>query len=489
MAGTSARLPQEIIDSLLDAVSDRPTLKRCALVARSFRYNSQKSLFSSLTVSTPSSSLLNPPPTLDDLCAIFSASPHLALHVRSLKLYSSGTSEPEWMQSVPFAQLLYRFVNLTQLDVVNGFMQVNWQHLVGGLKPALIAVTSLPTLTRLSLRNIEFGTRGELQELIQNRLQLRTLSLNFVTVGPARSAETAGPSTRLALESLTMDPFDGRLLHCIADQVYFTGLRDLKITLDARVYEELAQSRIIAHAENIEKLRLIFWHDITGNSPIDLSRLARLHTLKITFPLLLIEHHADYAPWIWANDVLSSALHANTSPLSLRQLTLNITVDELDPFSALRRLSLLQSNLCAWRDAISPSMPSVIVRMDSDRVDFSVDGSRVKPSENVMLPKALKCAQVTAGHQTRSNEIDCMIDGSMYSIELTSSHLSLASIAHQSRSLTAWTTGAAFPMAITSPRLNACASAAPVHAARRAERSYPSSPSGDTSLGTRRWNL
>ncbi|KAF7308052.1 hypothetical protein MKEN_01167500 [Mycena kentingensis (nom. inval.)] len=354
-AGAPA-VPQELLDLILDAVADPTTLKQCALVARPFRYRSQKNLFKTLTITPPSSSWLRSPPSITGLNAILAASPDLALHVRSLKLLDSGDSTPS-IQGNPNLGMPWH-------PPGHAWLRQDLASFFGVFRH---------TLTSLRLVCVVFETGDELLQLIRERPALRVLCLDAVTIG---NREAIPPAAPLHLRSLTLDPSPEPMLKYIVGLVEPSALRHLHLGFCDPSFEPFAQSRLLDHAENLEELQLDVWHDSANNTTLHLNQLRHLHTLKIALCFMLAEQLPGYAPWTWANDVLSSTMGPGVSPPSLRHLILDISVDETDlQMGAIAHLSALNSTLGAWQKAISPTIPAVKIRLNSYQVDFSVNGA------------------------------------------------------------------------------------------------------------------
>ncbi|KAJ7741704.1 hypothetical protein B0H16DRAFT_1861840 [Mycena metata] len=125
LSGAPETCPQELIDLILENTdsADTDTLKSCALVAHSFRPTSQKLIFSDLTILPLGRDTV---PALQRLSDVLSASPHLALHFRTLHLVQPRSNETcVWMQSDVLPAILSLFINLESLD-----LQIyNWEYL------------------------------------------------------------------------------------------------------------------------------------------------------------------------------------------------------------------------------------------------------------------------------------------------------------------------------------------------------------------------
>nr|GAT44515.1 predicted protein [Mycena chlorophos] len=395
------RLPQELLDLILDLVTDTPTLKSCALAARSLLYTAQKHLFTRLTIFPAARTVgwrpwrtpLNP----TKLAELFAASPALATHVRELTLLSdSGSGNPAWLGQgpVPVSRTLYVFTGLTTLVIESRVTRLSWLQFPGPLKAALCALVALPSMTSVTLRNIRFTSTTHLMDLLSGGKALRHLTLGLIMAatspGPASGEMQEVPAQELlALESITLDAFSGTLFTALANQIDPRALRNLDIKVRGPPYEALAQNLVLAHAENLHTLRVALGHEHTDASTIDLRTLPRLHTLELAVELAYMYKPDDYAPLRWVSHILGRLFqpeHDSESPrLGLRTLVLDMFVDDADLRHGgrlFRDLGTLVPCLRAWGAQLSESHGAreeglLVVRLDAE-LDFSISAPRLE---------------------------------------------------------------------------------------------------------------
>ncbi|KAJ7120774.1 hypothetical protein C8R44DRAFT_786807 [Mycena epipterygia] len=158
-----ATCPQELIDLILGMTdsADKETLKSCALVARSFRPTSQKLSFSDLTILPPGRDSIS---ALQRLADVLKASPHLAQHVRTLRLVQPGFYEPGvWMKSDILPIILSVFTNLESLNV----QIYNWDYLHSNCEQAIHTLITRSLLSSIELKEPRMRTNARLLSLLQ----------------------------------------------------------------------------------------------------------------------------------------------------------------------------------------------------------------------------------------------------------------------------------------------------------------------------------
>ncbi|GLB41465.1 hypothetical protein LshimejAT787_1000650 [Lyophyllum shimeji] len=148
MASAVPHLPQEIINLIIQELSDDTTLKACSAVSSSFREPAQAILFYSITISFPSRDNKRN----GELLAILTAHPGIGSYVRWLGLYLEDSFTAGF-----FASLLRRFTNVGGLRLISVYpLQKDWAILSGPFKAALLQLLCLPSLTRLDLDYPDF---------------------------------------------------------------------------------------------------------------------------------------------------------------------------------------------------------------------------------------------------------------------------------------------------------------------------------------------
>ncbi|KAF7300435.1 hypothetical protein HMN09_00927200 [Mycena chlorophos] len=410
------RLPQELLDLILDFVTDTPTLKSCALAAHSLLYTAQKHLFTRLTIFPAARTVgwrpwrtpLNP----TKLAELFAASPALATHVRELTLLSdSGSGNPAWLNEgpVPVSRTLYVFTGLTTLVIESRVTRLSWLQFPGPLKAALCALVALPSMTSVTLRNIRFTSTTHLVGLLSGGKALRHLTLGLIMAATSPQAgemQEVPPQELLALESIALDAFSGTLFTALANQIDPRALRHLDIKVRGPPYEALAQNLVLAHAENLHTLRVALGHEHTAQSAIDLRTLPRLHTLELAVELAYMYKPDDYAPLLWVSHILGRpGRFDRESPSRLRTLVLDLFVDDADLRGRLfRDLGSLVPSLTLWAARLSESHGGeqglFVVRLDAE-LDFSISAPRLEADVRDCFRGCFRDASVAPGEGVR----------------------------------------------------------------------------------------
>ncbi|KAJ7766650.1 hypothetical protein B0H16DRAFT_369434 [Mycena metata] len=310
----SVRLPQELIDAIIDEFDvsltdikntrifpDRNTLKSCALVSRAFVLPSQKKLFSIVTT----------------LCAGWDGTPDERLRLFSKLL----VSRPHIGQYVRTLTLAYRCARSKSLDyVLNSLPNLKtlllhpWDELRGPNwdKPpefpkhhrdSFIALFSQPSLRSLSLRKHQFSNAFELQSLFSNSVGLEELELLHIKLADVSALDSPNGrphSPRVVLKSLNLagmsiSVIDALLegftavdishLHSLCCDRFHPSLfqvartiRDLTLIASTRQFAALyPEQSCLIPPSSLQSLSLIV--DTLANVPLLINRLG---TLKAT---------------------------------------------------------------------------------------------------------------------------------------------------------------------------------------------------------------
>ncbi|KAJ7221350.1 hypothetical protein GGX14DRAFT_429461 [Mycena pura] len=371
MTPVEGGVPQEIIDLILD-FTDKKALKACSCVARSFRYTSQKHLFSDIRLKPSSRFWLKSDLFIERFLKILTRSPHLALHVRALTLVEgTGIGSPVWMRTEQFASILVMFANLTKLSIESQ-LWLNWRSFPPALVTALHGTMALPTLTSVRLRHLRFEQSSELISLLQCSRNLEFLGLSQVYVRGIDNENAGILDSPLGLSSLELDPFLRPLIHSVTGAVDLQRLRFLRTTISSTELEAEAQ-RLLDSTVHLEHYHVHLSHHQTGTSTITLRDLRLLRTLEITVFFEFATSPDWCNPVAWAARVLSSV----PSPSRIQHVILNVHVDERE-LRYLSRLADLEPVLTAPALA---ALRRVTVRLDALDVDFSISGGEREVGE------------------------------------------------------------------------------------------------------------
>ncbi|KAF7338782.1 hypothetical protein MSAN_02200700 [Mycena sanguinolenta] len=188
-------LPQELVDAILDNISDDlPTLKACSLVASLFTHSARTHIYRKIEISPLSSS--------GNSCRKFyellSSSPDIAPLVKNLLIVSNGLFptdaeecrrgklgfEPDTSRTLPL--VLPCLVNLTRISLVehppNPWIKtacsMNWRAMNEDSKSALAAVFSSPRLEAVHFRGFAIESPRQLLSLFSEAVALKEMSLS-----------------------------------------------------------------------------------------------------------------------------------------------------------------------------------------------------------------------------------------------------------------------------------------------------------------------
>ena len=174
------RLPQELIDVIINQVDDRKTLKACSLVASSFVCPSQRLLFH--TVDLDNAILTPRKKAYARFLRLLTLNPLLGTYVRSLRLGDDSEDfgfSRSWIIHAKKLPQLFRL--LPQLEIFSltfNSDEMNWKSIPADIRSAFERLFYLPTVQTVSLEFI----RGFPPQLLFGLMHLKQLSLSFVDV-------------------------------------------------------------------------------------------------------------------------------------------------------------------------------------------------------------------------------------------------------------------------------------------------------------------
>ncbi|KAJ7148705.1 hypothetical protein C8R43DRAFT_1236755 [Mycena crocata] len=352
--GQPPTLPQELIDSILDLIRDKRTLKSCSRVARSFRQTSQKHIFADIKLSpAPPRYWRKNALTLQEFSQILTSSPHLALAVRTIVLVEgSGFGEPPWMQRGNFPAILAMLVNLTAI-AMECRTRIEWSRLPSTLVGALENAVALPTLSFVRLSNVRFDRGTELLSLLHCCRHVDSLILSKISVEEHGNTMDARPG----LSSLVLDPVSVPLLRSVTSALDLRNLQHLSTTIpspemEAEIQPILDTMQTLVHCH----VKLSHHH---STSIIDLHNLSHLRTLEISISFLFDTSPDDYNPVGWAGNILGTTQ-------VIQHVVLNVFIEERD-LDYLHCLGDLEPLLLA-------PLRNLTVNLDSVDLDFAISG-------------------------------------------------------------------------------------------------------------------
>src|ERR1700685_157574 len=145
----SVAIPQDIIDSVIEAVDDRDLLKICALVSSSFLFPSRKQLFCRLD--------LGGDQACQRLHQFLVKNPVIQSFVSSIAIkqdqgYRASCSQLNRTSLIAILRL--PFCCLKSLHINMWWKPLNWNHFSSELQDALSTIIHSPTLKTFHLRDV-----------------------------------------------------------------------------------------------------------------------------------------------------------------------------------------------------------------------------------------------------------------------------------------------------------------------------------------------
>lgn len=142
-------LPQELLDAIIDEVTDEASLKICSLASKSLLVRSQRFLFRSLYLYTSVNLAHHASSTCDRACTLFSSSPHLAGYVESLTLCVKRADNYASVEHI--LDILHLIRRLGIHGSSDGF---RWDYMSPNLISAILRAVQLPSLQCFSLKRV-----------------------------------------------------------------------------------------------------------------------------------------------------------------------------------------------------------------------------------------------------------------------------------------------------------------------------------------------
>ncbi|KAJ6557819.1 hypothetical protein B0H19DRAFT_121613 [Mycena capillaripes] len=255
----STRLPQELIDAIIDefdisltdatnprVFADRKTLRSCALASHAFVRPSQRKLFS--TVNTRDTFYKGP----DGRCRLFAKllcfAPHVGKYVKNLILGYRPA------RSTCLAQILSSLPNLETIslhprcDYRQSHCQLPAYH-----RDSFLGVFSLSSLRRLKLQDHEFSTALELQSVLSNSINLEELVLHDVKFSTLSAPANRSELPRVVLKSLEVFNVPTAHVEVMLDSFSIVDLRHLRSLRSDHYHKSLFET----NAHSIQDLTVI----------------------------------------------------------------------------------------------------------------------------------------------------------------------------------------------------------------------------------------
>lgn len=281
IALTTPRLPQELVDHIIDHLHDAPlTLSNCSLTSRTWLPTSRLHIFSKIVFKA--SPLYTAPP--NELCKrlyhLLTSTPDIISNIRELEICegspTGGAASPgcstTWVATErTLPPLLKMLTNLQRLEF-GSRTTLHWGILPLPLQSAIFYVFGLPSLRYVRLKSWSFPNFSDLTELLAFCQNLKGLALSDTRVcgdgevDHGKELDIAGADRlpesddthRCRLDFLTIDHVDfGYLGYWLLSQrstVEIKSLRELRV---AHFYDVTAVERLLmATGSSLEHFHL-----------------------------------------------------------------------------------------------------------------------------------------------------------------------------------------------------------------------------------------
>ncbi|KAJ6478824.1 hypothetical protein C8R47DRAFT_1219368 [Mycena vitilis] len=297
-------LPQELVNSIIDAVVDEldltkdpwliestpavlRTLKSCALVTRAFLHPCQAYIFHGITLSDdpePADSEPLTPPGL--FSTLLKKHPHLASYVRAVYLQSFATVEQDFE---PIEHVLASVENLRRLDIdilgdaLGHDQQVMWRMYPRSIRASLQSAFALPHLRHVTLWYFNFEDGLELQTLLGGSTNLKTLVLHSPTVLNTQRADGGKTVVAPNMPRVVLDSLQLYFIAEVALQALIDSFTVIDITHLRSVYfhNTPMKSLLRMNAPTIQRVNIrAYYPDSFIDQLIDQDALAGTHDLQ-----------------------------------------------------------------------------------------------------------------------------------------------------------------------------------------------------------------
>ncbi|KAJ7733964.1 hypothetical protein B0H16DRAFT_158069 [Mycena metata] len=356
-----ATCPQKLVDLILGG-TDKETLKSRALAARSFRLTSQKLIFSELTILPPGCGSI---PALQRLADVFSAFPHIALHVRTLRLVQAGFyASCVWMQSDILPVILPLFTNLASLKI----RIYNWHIFHSNCEQALHSLITQSMLSSIELEGARLQTNVKLLELLQcHPTSLESASFRDVYTHRSDLNDASLEFAPTHLTVLHIDSHTSALYHWAMRAVDPKCLRDLHTEVQKGTRKFI--QRLLDSAVYVETYHLSFWGFVSQPESPNLARMESLGTLELSVELDWdeIEEVGGQDQHNPLNDAMRSLA---TAPHTVEHLILNLKIRDSYHLKQFVDSPVLDRPLERLEEGL-PELRDVVVRIVSGQ-DHSI---------------------------------------------------------------------------------------------------------------------
>jgi hypothetical protein len=205
-------LPQELIDNIIDQLHDnRPTLKSCALVCKSWLPCSRFHIFCHVSLQPPQNNIFGfaKITNCQRLYRIIETSPQIVPYIRDLTI-CEGNVYKAWMGRETTLPLLLRMLrNLRRLELErSASMRMANRDMPPNLRDSIMEVLRLPSLTELKLVGFVSDTPAKFLRMFRFCQNLKVLRLSHVVCADDGAVDdnTGAISQRAQLDVLSIGP-------------------------------------------------------------------------------------------------------------------------------------------------------------------------------------------------------------------------------------------------------------------------------------------
>ncbi|KAJ7088076.1 hypothetical protein B0H15DRAFT_296797 [Mycena belliarum] len=244
------RLPQELLNAVVDQAHDMDVLKACSLAGSVLRQPSQRILLRALTLRPMScSSSEKSEPNIDAAYALLAESPHVASYAIILTVQLPHTTElPLTAEDVErFRAVVTTLTNLRQLFLIADM--TNWIELSPPLLDYIVAFISRRPLHSLYLESVH---RIPKTTFLQLAAAVPTLSV----CGVQLNYDDPFPlPTRISFETLVLSWFSKDIYELLARPELISSVKAVRY-LDLYRHYNYSDDILVAASSTVQRLRL-----------------------------------------------------------------------------------------------------------------------------------------------------------------------------------------------------------------------------------------
>ncbi|KAF8953992.1 hypothetical protein BDZ97DRAFT_1929115 [Flammula alnicola] len=258
-----ARLPQELVDHIIDHLHDDPlTLKSCASVCHAWLPTSRLHLFAKicLKATSPHNGPAVPQERCKRLHALLVRSPEIIPNIRELEIcegsplhhhYPDVQSSTTWVTTERTLTALFKMLTHVKRFDFSATSTLYWTLLPPTFQTALCTLLSRPSLTYVLLHSWMFPNFASLTWMLSHCQNLRAFALSSTNI-----SNDSGPDPDHARVDVPEDKEEGEIVHT-------TPLEVLTLDFVTFGYLEywLLGHRSLVDIRSLRELRVAHFHD------------------------------------------------------------------------------------------------------------------------------------------------------------------------------------------------------------------------------------